>query len=165
MKECVSCHSNTTYIDPQHHTERWYKCKDKDGFFCRKCYTKIIANPKRTKEYIKKYNDRRSPEDMRKYSKEYSKRIDPIIKKKINAMYHARLLRFKDKQISLEENPRKGKCLKCEKSIGDKYINYDGQIAIIKTTHMHHIEYHDDDPLKDTMELCASCHAKERKNI
>ena len=26
---------------------------------------------------------------------------------------------------------------------------------------MHHIKYHDDDPLKDTVELCVSCHNKE----
>lgn len=28
-------------------------------------------------------------------------------------------------------------------------------------THIHHIEYHDDDPKKDTIEVCPACHFKE----
>lgn len=27
-------------------------------------------------------------------------------------------------------------------------------------THLHHNNYHDEDPLKDTQELCSSCHGK-----
>ena len=50
------------------------------------------------------------------------------------------------KHMSLKENPRKGICCKCGK-VGGK-------------TDMHHTQYHDDDILKDTIELCASCHAK-----
>jgi len=26
---------------------------------------------------------------------------------------------------------------------------------------MHHIQYHEDDPLKDTVELCGRCHIAE----
>jgi Predicted restriction endonuclease len=52
-------------------------------------------------------------------------------------------LRFKNQRIRLNENPRKGICQWC---------GYQGY------THMHHAEYHDDDPLKDTIELCARCH-------
>ena len=30
-----------------------------------------------------------------------------------------------------------------------------------KRTGLHHFQYYDNDPLKDTMELCNSCHRKE----
>jgi hypothetical protein len=57
-----------------------------------------------------------------------------------------RLLHYKDKFIFLKENPRKGICSWC----GKKGI-----------TQMHHFaEYHDDDPLKDTVEICVACHKK-----
>jgi len=55
-------------------------------------------------------------------------------------------LRFKDKSVLLKENPRKGICSKCCKK------GY---------THIHHLEYHNNDVLKDAIELCASCHAYE----
>jgi hypothetical protein len=147
MRNCLECKSETTYINKHYNTERWYRCKGEDGFYCRKCYAKLIANPKRTKEYIKKYNDRRTPEYIRKYAK----KIDPILKKKINAIYHPRLMRFKGKQISLKENPRIGYCSLCRNNIHN---------GSAKITHIHHINYHDHDPLKDTIEVCASCHAK-----
>lgn len=69
-------------------------------------------------------------------------------------------------QITLKENPRKGVCSWCHKKIGDHYIDRFGNVSIIKQTQMHHTEYHND-PLKDTIELCASCHGREsnkRKN-
>jgi hypothetical protein len=54
------------------------------------------------------------------------------------------------KIIRVKENPRKGICQLCGaiKGIDCKY------------TQLHHIEYHEDDPLKDTIELCPSCHMK-----
>jgi len=58
-------------------------------------------------------------------------------------------MRYKGKMIELKENPRTGYCSIC---------NWEG------LTHIHHFaEYHDDDPLKDTIELCPSCHAKQHK--
>lgn len=54
-------------------------------------------------------------------------------------------------QISIEANPRTGQCSKCLRKIGEG----------IKRTAMHHIEYHDEDPLKDTIELCNRCHRKQ----
>jgi hypothetical protein len=66
------------------------------------------------------------------------------------------------KKIFLKENPRKGICQKCHRKVGDDYVNCFCQIAIVKETHIHHIgEYNPNDPLKDTIELCASCHRKE----
>ena len=55
-------------------------------------------------------------------------------------------LSFKGKLIHLKENPRKGICQSCGKQT---------------VTDIHHIQYHDDEPLKDTLELCPSCHCKE----
>jgi hypothetical protein len=69
-------------------------------------------------------------------------------------------MKFNDKIVLLEENPRKGFCKICGNGIGDEYINYKGQMALTKQTHIHHIHYDEYDYLKDTMELCASCHRK-----
>ena len=56
-------------------------------------------------------------------------------------------LQFKGKTLLLKENPRKGICSKCGKKT---------------RTHIHHFaEYHENNPLKDTIELCSSCHAYE----
>jgi hypothetical protein len=72
-----------------------------------------------------------------------------------------RKLNFKGKQIYIGINPRKGQCSECGKRIGDLYINKWGVVDTIKTTHMHHIEYDETDPLAHTIELCSSCHVKE----
>lgn len=60
-----------------------------------------------------------------------------------------RRILFVNKRIELDRNPRTGKCLMC------------GNIG---RTEMHHIQYHRDDPLKETVEVCARCHrAREQK--
>ena len=66
--------------------------------------------------------------------------------------------------IRLDHNPRTGVCAWCGKKKGDEYINTRGKTAIIKFTNIHHIAYHDD-PLKDTVELCNSCHTKESMRL
>jgi|SRR4029078_2988024 len=60
---------------------------------------------------------------------------------------------FKTRSIRLPENPRKGVCSWCNARVG----------IDCKKTHMHHKQYHDDDPLKDTVELCNRCHRKAHK--
>lgn len=40
-------------------------------------------------------------------------------------------------------------------------MNSYGKISIIETQMHHFAEYHEDDPLKDTIEICQQCHAKE----
>jgi len=77
--------------------------------------------------------------------KEYNKRRNRIW----DTVNRSRRLQFKDSRIYLKENPRKGICELC----GFKGL-----------THMHHINYHDDNPLRDTIELCPSCHRKEKLN-
>lgn len=75
--------------------------------------------------------------------------------KEIFKIRNRRKLKFKDKRISVKESPRKGVCSWC------------GAVKGIdcKRTNIHHIEYHDDDPLRDTVELCVSCHTTEHKKI
>ncbi len=63
-----------------------------------------------------------------------------------NPIWNRRKIVFKGKQITLKENPRTGVCNLCRKQC---------------KTAMHHIEYHDEDVLKDTIELCISCHKKQ----
>jgi hypothetical protein len=63
----------------------------------------------------------------------------------------------------MKEKPRKGKCEWCGKRVGDMYFGGKrrNKLMILEYTQIHHIVYHDDDPLKDTVELCSSCHTKE----
>lgn len=58
---------------------------------------------------------------------------------------------FKSKRLTVQKNPRTGLCSWCFGVLG----------IDCKQTHIHHIQYHDDDPMKATIELCPSCHAKE----
>jgi|SRR6185369_7837568 len=123
IRFCVSCNSNTTRIHNGIPVWRKYK----DGYLCAKCQDRLIYNPRRTKETIKKYNDRNN----------------------------LKILVFKGKRILLKENPRKGVCEWCGAVKGKD----------CKVTNLHHTQYHDDDILKDTVELCASCHGKESERI
>ncbi len=75
----------------------------------------------------------------------YCKYIRVQDKEKITT-YNRRKIRFMDTFIYLNENPRKGICELC---------GYQG------LTHMHHEKYNIDNPLAHTIELCASCHAKQ----
>jgi hypothetical protein len=68
---------------------------------------------------------------------------------KRNKESYKKTMHFKDKRIrNLRDIPRIGQCQRCGKKIGEG----------IKRTNLHHILYHDDDPLKDTIELCVRCH-------
>ena len=69
--------------------------------------------------------------------------------------YRGRKIQFRDQIIILSEAPRKGVCELCHRSINK---------GEIKRTNMHHMEYHDDDPLKSTIELCVGCHNKQHKD-
>jgi hypothetical protein len=74
---------------------------------------------------------------------------NPISNKKYLASTMARReksISFLGRIVYVGINPRKGVCELC----GKKGV-----------TDMHHMEYQEDDPLKDTIELCDSCHAYE----
>lgn len=62
--------------------------------------------------------------------------------------YERRAIRFGTKRVYLNDNPRTGICSEC---------GYKG------LTHMHHDEYHADNPLAQTRELCNHCHGKTIK--
>jgi hypothetical protein len=121
----------------------WYK--HKDGLICHKCYMKLIINPRRTPEYIKKYTDRRPKGWCKKYNK----------LRKLT-----RRIRFKTKRIHMKTDFRTHQCQLCRNKIGDEYINSKGKKAYTKKIDIHHIQYHEDEPLKDTIEICRSCHSK-----
>lgn len=89
--------------------------------------------------------------------------------KKYGPINGPKRMTFQYKRIVLPHVPRKGICQNCNKKVGDEYTNSNGKTLKIKRTHLHHLKYHNDDPLKDTMELCSSCHAyetwKQRKEL
>jgi len=79
-------------------------------------------------------------EERNKYMREWYKK-NPSVRNR----YSSRRLKFKGKSIMLKDNPRKGICFLC--------LRTDLQTQI-----HHYAEYDYTDPLKNTIELCASCH-------
>jgi hypothetical protein len=78
-----------------------------------------------------------------KWQKIHNDRYNP----KWSVLNRGKNISYKGKHISLRFKPRTGICKKCGKQ---------------GFTHLHHFaEYHDDDPLKDTVELCRKCHTLE----
>ena|SRR6187200_263279 len=70
-----------------------------------------------------------------------------FISPKHNPTANLKKITYKGKQVYVGFNPRTGICSEC---------GHKGR------TEMHHINYHDEDILKDTIELCVSCHGKKR---
>jgi hypothetical protein len=58
------------------------------------------------------------------------------------------ILSYKGQVVILEEDQRIGVCNLCR-----AVASFDCAL-----TQMHHVQYHDDDPLRDTIEVCPSCH-------
>ena len=56
---------------------------------------------------------------------------------------------FMNKRITLKENPRKGICLNCNRTV---------ESGDIKFTVLHHTSYDFNNPLANTVELCVMCH-------
>lgn len=81
---------------------------------------------------------------------------------RVNPVFQPRRITYKNKRVTLKENPRIGTCSQCMKSIGDDYINKYGNISTIKSTHMHHIIYIPIFVWFGTKELCPSCHLRTR---
>jgi hypothetical protein len=76
-----------------------------------------------------------------------------------------RRMTYKNTRPHLKEIVRIAQCSICGNKVGDEYIDSRGRIKKTKFTHRHHREYHDDDVLKDTIEVCQSCHLKEHKRL
>lgn len=79
----------------------------------------------------------------------------PITNKKWSQINNSRRLWFRDRVAKLTYVIKSGHCSKCSNNIFDKSC---------KATHMHHWAYIIIFPWFGTEELCASCHAKQRKN-
>jgi hypothetical protein len=177
-RKCMRCKTTTTRLSTKHY-QVWYLVREKKeiiGYHCAKCYDSIRRFPffKNFKEKLKQrvcsncgshkttlrmngggyptYTWSKDRKGGFWCSKCYQKITrDP---EKVRAR-NRRQIFFKDRVIYLSKNPRTGVCSLCGNKVGKE----------IKKTDMHHIEYHDDDPLKDTIELCAACHMKESLRI
>lgn len=68
-----------------------------------------------------------------------------------NAKWQANRILYKGRRILLKLPPRKGVCSSCGRTVSSGAINQ---------TQIHHDNYHDNDVLKDTRELCVKCHQK-----
>jgi hypothetical protein len=133
---CYSCGSTQTWISKKGY-ENWFVNRDLIRkivmhVLCCKCYLRLFIQPK--------WNPINNPI----YGKQRSK-----ISRKLEGQ---RRLNYKGKAVYLKIRPRTGICSKCGKSVNK------GEIT---RTHMHHIEYHDQNVLKDTQELCVNCHRIE----
>jgi hypothetical protein len=69
---------------------------------------------------------------------------------------------FKDRYIRVNRKPRIGICNFCRGVRGQ--INAQTGV-FVKLTAMAHMEYHDDDPLKDAIEACVRCHTLYDRGI
>jgi hypothetical protein len=132
MRQCEACDAFITRITKDGY-EQWF-CHD-GHWLCRQCYDYYVWHPYR------------NPIDNKKYR---STMIE----------HNKKRIRFHNHYIYFKDNPRKGVCKLCGKKKGDKFINSKGKPAITATD-IHHFQYHEEDPLKDTIELCDSCHLKE----
>jgi len=102
-----------------------------------------------TKKEYKKMLDRKyylkNKENSTIYSKSrYSENREHILSE------HRKFIRFKDKRIKLERNPRSGICSEC---------NFKG------LTNMHHEKYDEFNPLAHTIELCVKCHTNKHPRL
>jgi hypothetical protein len=67
---------------------------------------------------------------------------------------------FKGRQLRVKESPRTGVCNWCRAVVGEINTQID---MLCKATHMNHLAYHADNPLKETIENCIFCHNRYHK--
>ena len=88
-------------------------------------------------------------------AKEY-KKANPE-KQKLNHLKHSpNRIKFQGKTIQLPNNPRKGICSNCKRTVSS---------GEIKRTNLHHTKYDPLNPTAHTIELCIRCHMKEHEKI
>jgi len=128
---CAVCGLDKTYI---RNTGQpiWFTNKPTNLFICAKCHKKYF--------WIRKQPQIKTKESIR--------------------LTNQKQILFRHKHTRVGYNPRIGICSWCNRKIGDVYVNSAGKKTTLKQTAMHHVEYHDDDPLKDTIELCNPCHGR-----
>lgn len=135
-KKCVNCGSTTTRMacDKRRNNriiERWRYIWENDQVVGMLCYA---------------CDDRINWQERRQeYFKEARKKR----------------IKYKGKTTYTGINQKTGVCSWCNKKIGDTFIDRFGKTKTIQYMHTHHLEYHDDNILKDTIEICPQCHGKE----
>ena len=137
---CYCCGSSKTWISKKGY-ENWYLNHDINTrkmihVLCTKCYNNLLVHPIWNRINNPIYGPKRS--------------------KLTRKLEGQRRLSYKGKAVYLTIRPRTGICSSCGKSVHKGEIN---------RTHMHHIQYHDEDVLKDTQELCVNCHRMESERL
>lgn len=94
-------------------------------------------------------------EEKKKYMKIWRQNNQEKIQKS-HSRGNPKRIRFNGKQVTVDRNIRTDICSNCGKTV---------ESGEIKRTNLHHIEYHDSDPLVNTIELCVSCHRKEHTKL
>lgn len=98
-------------------------------------YEKWFKNPDNSVEYL----------CSKCFKRLYS---NPRRSKELRKKYNDRRMKFKDRSISLPENPRIGVCNFCRAVV----------LFDCKRTDMHHFWYNENNPLDGALESCSSCH-------
>lgn len=172
----MKCKSVTTSVSSKTGRKYWYNYRNRFGkelgYLCRICYDDLRRGGQLLYPFKQRLNQRlcsncdsnhtlvTTQKEKYPHSRWYKDgkggwwcnkcHHKIVFTPEIRKVWNSRRMKFKDKIISLTVNPRKGICSWC----GFKGI-----------THMHHIQYHKDNPLKDAIELCISCHAKETRRL
>lgn len=151
VRKCSLIGCNKTEVYNGRWKEYWHRYGkiDNNKFLCHKHHTKIVYNPTRTKDQIKRYNKIKTYEYQKKY----------------NESYYDKIITYKHKRILLTFTIHKWKCDWCGKRKGDRYIDSKGNMATIKKIDIHHIEYYIILPWFGTVELCNSCHTSESERL
>lgn len=132
---------------------------------CKDCVAKAtLENYHRNKDRINKGRAKRRLEnldEMREREREYRETHREELRRnsakwrlknrEIIAEKDRTKILFKSKRDRRQENPRKGVCSECGRQYPEELKHQ---------TVMHHEHYNSEDPLKDTTELCKSCHGK-----
>lgn len=135
--ECYSCGIDKS-IEKKTGYSHWLYNHDIDNnVLCMNCNARLITYPKRDRQKMNNYYLPRWRAQNPNYMKEYTK-------KRLN---------YKGRLITLKTRIKIGVCNTCNKTVESGQINF--------TTLHHYAEYHDNNPVKDTIELCPSCHGKE----
>ena len=150
QKVCASCESTTSQPKSRKYPH-WYKIPGTDKVVCYKCYA-YIRKTKGKSRTVERICERCNETHSNQWYKTTTGWICPsCYLKEYLPKYHEQnkgcYIRYKGRRIKLPNNPRKGFCVVCNTKIDENLP-------------LHHEVYHDDDPLKDTFELCRSCHAK-----
>lgn len=161
MRICCICGNNRTQIKKKpSRYEVWYKGKQPGSFKCSSCYNKQygINHPGSSARRSKKWHIN-NISYAKQYAKQYCKDHSEDVKNRRvkwqneHPDYDKHSVRFKQRRVRLSFTPRNGRCEECGKEVG----------IDIKRTSLHHNQYHDEDVLKDTIELCDSCHSKKSR--